>query len=389
MKRTRYQFGSVYLKERKRGVAVWVYRYFEDGLRKSVSIGSIEKYPTKADALKASESLRLVANPDKATAHVVRFGALIDRYIGEELPDRKSTRRNNLSWLENWVRPKWGAYPIDAVKPFAVETWLKGLKLAPKSKVHIRHVMSLLFKCAMRWELSPLEANPMSLVRVPDATKLLSQLPAAKLKQLGCKPRLRKVLSFEQIQAVLNELDEPFRTMAVVAACLGLRASEIAGLHWDDFNWEESFVFIQRGVVEGNVDDVKSYYSKSPLPLSPGLVEILKEHRARWEKKNVPWVFRSSQFDRPYSMYDVQGDVLDPAGERAGLGKGLGWHSFRHTYSTFLRVLKADVKVQQSLLRHADIGTTLNVYTHPVSEEMRKANNKVVEMMLRKKVVNA
>jgi len=92
MKRTRYQFGSVYLKERKRGVAVWVYRYFEDGMRKSVSIGSIEKYPTKADALKASESLRLVANPDKAIAHVVRFGALIDRYIGEELPDRKSTR---------------------------------------------------------------------------------------------------------------------------------------------------------------------------------------------------------------------------------------------------------------------------------------------------------
>jgi len=96
----------------------------------------------------------------------------------------------------------------------------------------------------------------------------------------------------------------------------------------DDFNWEESFVFIQRGVVEGNVDDVKSYYSKAPLPLSPGLVEILKEHRARWEKLGVPWVFHCSQSARPYSMYDVQGDVLDPAGERAGLARdSIGTHS--------------------------------------------------------------
>jgi site-specific recombinase XerD len=54
-----------------------------------------------------------------------------------------------------------------------------------------------------------------------------------------------------------------------------------------------------------------------------------------------------------------------------------------------LRVLNADVKVQQSLLRHADVGTTLNVYTHPVSEEMRKANDNVVEMVLRKKAVGA
>ncbi len=254
-------------------------------MRKSVTIGSVEKYPTKADALKASEGFRLIANPENTTTHEIRFGALIDRYIAEELPERKSTRRNNVSWLEKWIRPKWSAYPISSVaKPFPVEVWLRGLKLAPKSKVHIRNVMSILFKCAMRWELLQIGANPMSCVRVPDATKRLFELPVAKLKQLGCKPRLRKVLSFEQVQAVLNELEEPFRTMTVVAACLGLRASEIAGLQWNDFNWEESFVFIQRGVVEGNVDDVKSYRSKAPLPLGHGLAEILREHRARWEK---------------------------------------------------------------------------------------------------------
>jgi hypothetical protein len=40
--------------------------------------------------------------------------------------------------------------------------------------------------------------------------------------------------------------------------------------------------------------------------------------------------------------------------------------------------LKVDVKVQQKLLRHADIRTTLNVYTQGVSESLRTANDLVV-----------
>lgn len=384
MKRTRYQFGSVDLKQRKRGVAVWVYRYFEAGKRKSVIIGSIEKYPTKSEALKASEGLRVIANPDNVSAHEISFGVLIDRYVADELPERRSTRKNYLSWIKNYVRPKWGSYTIaDAAKPFPVEQWLKGLKLAPKSKVHIRTVMSLLVGCAMRWELLQLTNNPMSYVRIPDSSKKLSELPAAKLKQLGRKPRIRKYLSFEQVRAVLNELQEPFRTMAIVAACLGIRASEIAGLQWNDFNWNESFVFIQRGIVAGTEDDVKTFASKATLPLDPALVQILQEHRERWEKTGVGWVFRSTQTDRPYSMHYAQQEFLEPAGIRAGLGKGLGWHSFRHTYSTLLRHLKVDVKVQQSLLRHTDIRTTMNGYTLAVPEDMRRANSNVVQMVLK------
>jgi integrase len=41
--------------------------------------------------------------------------------------------------------------------------------------------------------------------------------------------------------------------------------------------------------------------------------------------------------------------------------------------------------VQQALLRHADIRTTMNVYTVAVPEDMREANSNVVEMVLRKK----
>jgi integrase len=47
-----------------------------------------------------------------------------------------------------------------------------------------------------------------------------------------------------------------------------------------------------------------------------------------------------------------------------------------------LRAIGTDVKVQQELLRHADIQTTMNVYTQAVSEAKREAVNKVVRMVL-------
>ena len=72
---------------------------------------------------------------------------------------------------------------------------------------------------------------------------------------------------------------------------------------------------------------------------------------------------------------------LKPAAVRAGIGK-IGWHTFRHTYSTMLRSLGVVVKVQQELLRHADIQTTMNIYTQAVSDAKREANSKVVRMVL-------
>src|SRR5579859_7619441 len=147
-RRQRYQYGSVQLSPRQNGPAVWVYRWRErngsGSIRKSMIIGTTEQYPTQAQALRAAEHLRLGANVDDPSARIVTFGALIDRYIADELPERHSTRRAYLSKLQNYIRPKWGSYAIADVKPFAVREWLKSLPLAPKSKAHLRNLMRVL-----------------------------------------------------------------------------------------------------------------------------------------------------------------------------------------------------------------------------------------------------
>jgi integrase len=47
----------------------------------------------------------------------------------------------------------------------------------------------------------------------------------------------------------------------------------------------------------------------------------------------------------------------------------------------------APISVQQALMRHADIGTPMNVYGDSVVESQRKANSKVVSLLLSKTTV--
>jgi integrase len=49
---------------------------------------------------------------------------------------------------------------------------------------------------------------------------------------------------------------------------------------------------------------------------------------------------------------------------------------------------KTDVKTVQSMLRHADIGTTLDIYTHAINQDKLVAQNQVMEAMLKPGLVN-
>src|SRR6201981_3038204 len=72
---------------------------------------------------------------------------------------------------------------------------------------------------------------------------------------------------------------EPFRTMVVIAICLGLRVSEILGLQWGDISWKKCEVHIRRAVVLGTVGQVKTPGSESRMPLDPDLATLLLEYR--------------------------------------------------------------------------------------------------------------
>jgi hypothetical protein len=107
-KRQRVQFGWLDLKKRRNGPEVWVLRYREtlaDGSKRvpSLIVGSIKDYPTLSRARTASMSLLLSINRERPEGVPVPFGAVIERYLARELPERDSTASRYQSWLKNYV----------------------------------------------------------------------------------------------------------------------------------------------------------------------------------------------------------------------------------------------------------------------------------------------
>ena len=409
MPRARYQCGSLTLRKREKGPKAWEFRYYESTergprLRKTCTVGSVEKYKTKAAAQKAVEALLLTLNsetPQQRMA-VVTFGAICDRYMQEEMPERYSTAKSYRSNIVNHLKPRWGDYLMDRIRPMEVEDWLKNLPMAPKSKAHIRGVMHLMFECAARWELVSEQRNPIALVRVKGGTK---------------RRQRPMILTVDEFELVVATLREPCRTMVYIAQCLGLRVSEIATLQWDDFDFDKHQFLVQRSFVSGRVDDVKTEYSQDYVPLHPSLTEIVLD----WSKQAVPteegWLFANPSTNRPYHPTEIQKRHLRPSGccivacptcgansgvwcrqdqptpngarlliheaRRIAAGRygALGWHTFRHTYRSWLDETGAPMKVQQELMRHASIQTTMNVYGRAMTDSKRKANSQVVGLV--------
>jgi len=291
---------------------------------------------------------------------------VIARYEAERMASRHSTARVYRSFLNNHILPEWGDTLIQDVQPRPVELWLRELPLSPKSKTHVRSLMHGLVEFAMWAGLLEISRNPISLVQNNGATR---------------RTRKARSLTVEQFHGLLKELREPFATMALLCVCLGLRISEALALRWSDVDWLGSRLAIQRGIVEQVVDDVKTEGSAKTFTLASELLDRLKSCKQLSEFSGAEnWVFASpvKHGRLPYS-YTGFWRELERASKVAGIGH-LATHAFRHTHRSWLDAVGTSIAVQQKMMRHASIRTTMDVYGDVVTDEMTTAGSKIAQL---------
>ena len=129
--------------------------------------------------------------------------------------------------------------------------------------------------------------------------------------------------------------------------------------------------------MEQNVDEVKTQDSRRTLTVAKELVEVLKVWKQATQfPADGDWLFASPlKIGRlPYSYTGVWRE-LQRAAEAAGIGR-LGTHAFRHTYRTWLDSVGTPVGVQQRLMRHSDIRTTMNQYGDALTDDIGRHTRK-------------
>jgi hypothetical protein len=102
------------------------------------------------------------------------------------------------------------------------------------------------------------------------------------------------------------------------------------------------------------------------------IIVWLREHRLRAKRTESDDLVFGNRKGQPLRESKLLRNVLQPAAERAGLGR-VTWHQFRHIHSSLLNDLRVPVNIAQEQLGHSSISTTLNIYTHVVDASHRKA----------------
>lgn len=361
-----------------------------------IPIGLVKDLPEKGDAWAEVKRRHLPINQVNSRRGVA-FGDLAQHYAEHELvdhtetihPKAHTTVKSYERILRNRLLPKWGNRIALGIEPLEVEQWLKDLKrekeFANPTLDKTRRVMSMIYKHGQRYGLIPRsqESNPMRFVRC----KTTSAYEAM-------------ILTPEQAYAILLNLQDPERTLTLLAAGTGLRISECLGLQWQDVSFADSMIHVPRTWTSGQVGRPKSKASKGPVPLHPLLADFMRLWRQKTKySQPLDWVFPSSRLDgkQPRVANMLVEDHLRPAAVKAGVlsshknlrgqlvdddPRRFGFHNLRHSLASFLIRIRTDPKTVQTLLRHSDVKLTLQFYTHAVSRDRMAAAGKMLTAIL-------
>ena len=321
------------------------------------------------------------------------------------------------TWAERWERLK--ATEVSAGRMDACRGALKQLAPLfpmPLCKIQAFDVQSILTACAQKHPVTHKPAAKKTLLTIRSVAKQIFDLaienrvtefnPATNAKIPSNSPsKTRRALTDEE-QRWIVETPHRARRAAMIMMYAGLRRGELIPLTWSDINLTERTIRVDKSVemIKGKSrekDGAKTYYSVRTIDIPQRLADFLrqeKEHdlsaggiielnalvcttaagkmhsstswKRMWESYLKELNFRYGTFAEPPKS------KMQPGGVPMVIPQ-ITAHWLRHTFATMLYLAGVDILTAKEQLGHADIKTTLEIYTHLDSIYKRKSMNKL------------
>lgn len=188
--------------------------------------------------------------------------------------------------------------------------------------------------------------------------------------------------------------NDPIKIVVYITSFYGLRRSEVLGLKWDAFNFQEKIITIRHKAIETRKDNkrivilkdkTKNKSSYRTLPLVEEIIILLKEHKKQIEENKK--IF-GNEYDRNYLDYvcvNSTGNLFRPEyitdhftlilEKNTNILKKIRFHDLRHSCASLLLAKGISMKEIQEWLGHSTYSTTANIYSHLEKDAKIKSAN--------------
>jgi len=294
---------------------------------------------------------------------------------------QKTTFEIHSIYYQNVIKPKLGHYKIQQMTPLHIQKFINELVSQNSYSEHTIHLIYRIISASLK------KAKVIKLLKDNPATSIT--LPKIRKKEMN-------VWSLEQVNDFINKSKKTKRLTRcyigfLIALLTGMRQGEIMGLRWKDIDMDSQIIYIRQTLTQ-NAEikyGAKNSSSIRSIHISNKLISELKMHRKRVlaEKLLIGKEYNDfdlvicTQIGKPMIPRNFRKEFYNLT-EKIGLPK-LRFHDLRHTHATILIQQNVNVKLISERLGHAEIGTTLDTYSHVLPNMQKTVSDeldKIIEM---------
>lgn len=366
-----------------------------------------------------------VKNGESFDGEKMAFDEFAEKWLEDVKGDLTYTTYESYRHIvNNKIIPYFKGYKITKIKIPLVEAFYKELSknnsYATVKKCDV--VLGSIFKTAIRLEM--IENNPCSNAKLPKVNKITNELkfftPEQSLQFLNSLELTYKT-TYKGHKRVddtgksyfVNDYTEA-RTVPIqykvffnIALFCGLRKGEILALNWEDIDFENNVLFVNKSVSKSENGVAykcpKTYTSIRTVPIPKEIILLLKQYRIEYNQtrlmlgsywkgtgnlfiqadgqlmgRSTPYQY----FKRHLKRYNDWVVSSDKAKENNLLPlPTIPLHGLRHSCATLLNYLDVNIIDISNILGHAQTSTTMNIYAHSFEKQKRVASDKIDEFL--------
>lgn len=317
-------------------------------------------------ANKISDALADQQKGEFIEKNTVKFNHYLKLWLkNKETSLSKNTISKYKSLSENHIEKPLGNIELQKLTRQDIQDLINSSKLSPKSLAEIHMIVKNVIELALED----------GTVRKNVCRKI--QMPVIKEKQI-------KILTPKQISAILKECYKTrIYDIVLLELTTGLRRGEILGLTWDDIDFKNKTININKSwiVVDGipqwsdTETGTKTKSSNRVVAIPDETIDELQQRQLLHE--NDTYVFQDKN-GNPYNPNNFLRDFKKYA-KKAGI-EDFSFHDLRHNYGTQLAAVNTHTRLIEAQLGHKDYRSSRR-YIHATEKGQHDAARKIGKVL--------